>query len=112
MTTKRLRTLETPTGKGKVVKDGVPIADVTYTLLVKQEYLISKSLTGEEELPGQKEISGQIRVIAGERDLMDGSILTLQLADDRQWQFFARSGDPVSGQYSAVNVNPEGLLPK
>jgi hypothetical protein len=110
MELKKYKMLEAPHGVGKVYKDDREIARVNYQLQIKQEFIIEKSSSGEEETPGLKEITGQINIIEGERNLIDGSVLTLYLSDNRKWQFFTNRGNPISGNYVAVNVDGEGLI--
>jgi len=105
----KLQTLESPNGIGTVYKDNRTIATVYYSLQVEQEIIVSKSFTHTEEIPGQKRITGQITVDEGERDLMDGSVLVLQLADGRRWHFVTISGNPISGKYRANTASGGGL---
>ena len=95
------RIVHTLNGNGKVFKDGILISDVSYTIQVRQEFI--------DCIPGLKEIRGQITILDGERNLADGSVLTLKLKDDREWQFFASSGNPVTGVYELVNVSGSDL---
>ena len=111
-TLKRSRTLESLTGLGDVYRDDKQIAKVRYTIKVKQEIIISRSNSGAQELPGLQDIRGTINVVSGESNLIDGTVLVLQLEDGRRWQFFATSGNPISGGYVVVNVSGQGFLPK
>lgn len=109
MSKKKFKTLETPSGIGEIYRDDMEIAKARYKLNVRQSFIVVSTHDGEEEIPSLKEITGKISVIDGERNLIDGSVLTLHLADGRKWQFFANRGDPISGSYSAVNTSGEGL---
>lgn len=108
----KFQTLERPNGIGTVYKDDKAIATVYYSLRVEQEIILSKSLTHTEEVTGQKRITGQITVDKGERDLIDGSVLTLQLADGRRWGFIATSGNPISGTYQTQTASGGQLMDK
>jgi hypothetical protein len=46
-------------------------------------------------IPSLKDVNGQIVVVDGEVNLVDGKVLTLCLADGRTWPFFAARGDPI-----------------
>jgi hypothetical protein len=97
MCTRRHEILETATGVGTVQKDGTKIANVRYRLLVRQEY--------HDEVPTLQNISAEISVISGERDWGEDSILTLHLADGRQWKFLVVEGNLIMGRYSAVSAS-------
>jgi hypothetical protein len=103
----KLKLLEDSDGLGMVLKEGKPIADVFYSLRIEQRY----ALRDEHEIPASKTITAQITVIDGERNLLDGSILTLQLGDGRQWHFSARRGDLVAATYQAANTNSDFPTP-
>jgi hypothetical protein len=109
MDTKKSKIVETLSGTGKVYKDDKAIANVRYKLQIRQQFILTTSSSGEEEIPGLREITGQISVIEGERNLVNRKVLTLHLVDGRTWQFYAVSGDPITGMYSAVNASGEGL---
>jgi hypothetical protein len=110
MSERKKRIIESLTGTGNVYKDNEVISDVQYRLQITQEFIISRSHSSTEELPGLKEISGQIDVISGERDLMDGNMMTLQLKDGRKWKFFAPRGDFISGSYQVVSASGDGII--
>jgi hypothetical protein len=110
---KRYLIVESPSGRGKIYNGDELIAEVRYSLRVKQGVIISKAKSGTSELPVQRNISGQIwvrdedeKVIKG---FMDGSILTLHLADGRKWKFIIKASGPRSGEYQVVNASKEGL---
>ena len=111
MSRKRYRILESPSGMGKVYSGDEPIAEVGYSLRVTQGVIISKAKSGTSELPVQRDISGQIQVINEKviKGFMDGSILTLHLADGRKWKFIIKATGLKSGEYQVVNASKEGL---
>jgi hypothetical protein len=106
----RRQNVETPNGSGKVFKNDIEVATVRYSLRVIQEILISKSFAETSEVEGLQEITGNISVIDGERDLMGDSPYILHLADGRKWEFLATSGNPISGEFRAVNSGGKGLF--
>jgi hypothetical protein len=110
-TLKKRMTLETLNGTGKILRDGVQIAIVRYRIRIDQEFFVSKTQSGTEEIPGLKEIKAQVSVLEGEQNLFDATNLTLQLSDDRRWNFFVTERNPNSGIYEAVNAG-EGIMPK
>lgn len=112
MTQKRYKTLERPTGNGRVCREnGEEVAKVFYNLQVGQEFLIARDAGGSEEIPGLRNISGQVTVIEGERDLMTSEeTWTLHLSDGRYLKFFASRGNPVSGTYQISPASGEGLV--
>ena len=91
---RKINTLE---GNGKVYKDGTLISNVSYTIQVWQEFI--------DNIPSYKEIRGQITILDGEKNLAVGSIMTLKLEDDQEWQFYAKSGGPVTRVYDVRNVS-------
>jgi hypothetical protein len=58
MSRKKQQVLERLIGNGKVYKDDQFLSEVRYDLQIAQEYFIVKSLSGNEEVPGLKNISG------------------------------------------------------
>ncbi len=103
------KTLETLKGIGAVYREDKWIASVNYSITITQEIIISRSVSGSQELPGVQEITGVLAVLEGESNLTDGTPMILHLVDGRQWEFFATRGNPVSGEYLAVNRNPQGI---
>lgn len=91
-------------GVGKVFKEYKLIATVDYHLIVEQEFSISASSPETKEKPGQKSVIGNLYVIQGDRNLTDGSVLSLLLSDNRILYFVARSGSPLSNNYKVVNA--------
>ena len=107
---KKRKLLETLNGMGRVFSGDEHISDVRYSLQIFQEYLISQSFSGTDEIPGHKEIVGQIAVISGERNLIHRNNLTLHLEDNSKWAFFASKGDPISGNYRVVHTGGKGIV--
>lgn len=110
MTRKIKRHVEELEGGGRVLKKGTKIAEVWYFISIDQEFLQPRSLQTEEAIPGHKGINGHMAVLHGERNFPLGENLPLILEDGRKLEFFARSGNPVSGNYECVNVNPNGII--
>lgn len=112
MATRRKReTIEQPSGLGKVFKGTEYLADVAYALRVEQEFLVWPSRSGSQVAPGLKNITGEITVVRGERDLINNEgPFTLHLDDGRKWEFHVRLGDPVSATYGAINAGAGGLF--
>ncbi len=87
--------------RGKVYKDDERIADVVYALQVVQG-----TVGGVE----QQDITGQVRVVEGKRNLVNEGTLILQLGGGRTWEFFA-SLDMGSGVYNVTGTSGAGLVP-
>jgi len=85
--------------RGKVYKGDERIAEVVYALQVVQE-----TIDGVE----QQNITGQVRVIEGKRDLINEGTLILQLGGGHKWEFFA-SIDMGSGVYNVLDARKLGL---
>jgi hypothetical protein len=85
--------------RGKVYKGDERIAEVVYALQVVQE-----TIGGVE----QQNITGQVRVVEGKRDLINEGTLILQLGGGRRWEFFA-SIDMGSGVYNVMDARKLGL---
>ena len=102
MTTRRRKTLETPTGKGRVLDGEQPITEVLYRLKIDQE--IHVILRDGEEIPGLQRMTGWFRVLEGQSEMEIGKNLKLVLEDGREWEFIAKSFDIPSREYSAVNA--------
>ena len=97
-----IKILETPGGIGKVYQDDKELAKVEYCLTISQQ-LENKSPTSQSAVPGHKEISGQFRILEGKYLSVDGKILTLHLADGRQWKFIIVGINHLS-MYTAANA--------
>ncbi len=110
MTKKRRRIVGTPSGQGRVLREGQYLADVSYSLQVIQEYIVVSGSAGDEEIESLREITAQISVISGEKDLGLGQQLTLELDDGRSWEFITKTRDHASGTYQAVNASRDGLV--
>lgn len=110
MSERKKQVVERLNGFGKVTRGEIFLSDVRYSLQIVQEIIVSRSFSGTEEIPGFKEISGQIAVISGEKELMDGNIMTLLLEDGRKWKFIPLSGNLITGNYQVVNAGGEGIV--
>ena len=105
VTRKEYRSIENPIGVGEVWNKGERISKVEYGLIVQQEVLIASDFQKSEETELLKSISGSISVLEGIKDLWDKGTLTLTLQDGRKVDFFVKSGDPVSGNFT---IQPTG----
>lgn len=115
MTKREYRTLETPTGQGQVCDlEGDLIADVSYSLNVQQEMIVTRTFSGISRNPGVKDISGEITVLEIHSDnvIRLGEKYVLHLDDGRQWQFLVADAHPSSGFYYVRNASGKGLAPK
>ena len=86
--------------RGKVYKGDERIAEVVYALEI-----IQKMVGGTE----QQEVTGQVRVVEGKRDLINEGTLTLQLGGGRKWEFLA-SLDMGSGVYNVLGASKTSLV--
>jgi hypothetical protein len=105
MRRQKSREIETPTGRGKVFSGDTEVATVHYFIRITQAIIVSDG----EELPGRQQISGKINVVDGDRNIEIGKHLSLKLSDGRTWQFWAKSGNPISASYQCVNVSGKGM---
>ena len=80
--------------RGKVYKGDEHIAEVVYALQIGQ-----RTVGGVE----QQDITGQVRVVEGKRNLIDEGTLILQLRGGLKWEFFA-SIDMGSGVYNVMDA--------
>ncbi len=87
--------------RGNVYKDDERIAEVVYALQVVQE-----TVDGME----RQDITGQVRVVEGKRNLINEGALVLHLSGGRKWEFLA-SIDMGSGVYNIVGTSKAGLVP-
>jgi hypothetical protein len=87
--------------RGKVYKDDERIAEVVYALQIVQG-----TVGGVE----QQDITGQVRVVEGKRNLVNEGTLILQLGGGRKWEFFA-SIAMGSGVYNVIGTSRGGLVP-
>ncbi len=85
--------------RGKVYKGNEAVAQVIYALEIVQEIISDLK---------QYRITGQMRLLDGDRDLVADGTLTLRLGDGRQWEFRAldRIGSKV---FSVAGTSGEGL---
>jgi hypothetical protein len=58
----------------------------------------------------QQDITGQVRVVEGKRNLANEGALTLRLGGGRKWEFLA-SIDTSSGVYNVTGTSGAGLVP-
>ena len=87
--------------RGKVYKDGERIAEVVYALQIVQETVDDIA---------QQDVTGQVRMVDGKRNLVDEGVLTLQLSGGRKWEFIA-SIAMGSGVYNVIGTSRAGLVP-
>jgi len=87
--------------RGKVYKGDECIAKVVYALQVVQ------GTAGSVE---QQDITGQVRVVEGKRNLISEGALVLHLNGGRKWEFLA-SIDMGSGVYNVMGASGAGLAP-
>jgi hypothetical protein len=87
--------------RGKVYKGDEHIAEVVYALQVGQG-----TVGGVE----QQDITGQVRVVEGKRNLVEEGALVLQLRGGRKWEFLA-SIAMGSGVYKVMGTSKAGLAP-
>ena len=105
MSRKERKVIDRISGKGRIFKQKQLIGTAYYDITIKQEFM----LTGKDRIPGLKEITGVIQVPENSFVIELGSELTLVLSDDREWTFFAKSGNPVNGRYECVNPPGSGI---
>lgn len=86
------------------------IAKVRFSLTVTRERGSSGASSGTEDPPRLKDIRGVITILAGERHLVEGSTLALQLGDGSQWEFIVQSGNFISGEYVAVGTGRQNII--
>jgi hypothetical protein len=97
-----------PRGAGEVYRADTWLAHVGYSLVVKQTILTKP---GGPVVPGPKDITGEITVLEGERDLIANQQgqLMLHLEDGRKLAFLILQQDPTSATYEITNATGEGL---
>ena len=107
--TKRRRTIEKPSGRGRIpMADGKSV-NMRYALVVIQT-VDDEVDTGD--LAGQIEIRGAIEVGQGQGMIdLAGKLFTLNLADGRCLEALAKKGDPVTRQWEIVAAGSKGLVP-
>jgi len=86
--------------RGKVYKDDERIAEVVYAL-----HVVQGTVGGVE----QQDITGQVRVVEGKRNLANEGNLTLRLCGGRKWEFLA-SVAMGSGVYQVMGASGTGLV--
>ena len=105
MSRKEKKVIDSISGKGKLIKQGQLIGTVLYDITIIQEFI----LTGKDRIPSFKEITGVIQVPENSFMIELGIEYTLILSDEREWRFFAKSGNPVDGRYKCVNCAGSGI---
>jgi len=83
-----------------VYKDDERIAEVVYALQVVQE-----TVDGVE----RQDITGQVRVVEGNRNLLNEGALVLKLSGGRKWEFLA-SIAMGPGVYNVIGASRAGLV--
>jgi hypothetical protein len=86
--------------RGKVYKGDECIAEVVYALQIVQ---------GTVGGVAQQDITGQVRVVEGKRNLIEEGALALQLSGGK-WEFLA-SMAMGSGVYNVMGASGAGLAP-
>jgi len=86
--------------RGRVYKGDECIAEVVYALQIVQ---------GTVGGVAQQDITGQVRVVEGKRNLINEGTLALQLSGGK-WKFLA-SIDMGSGVYNVMGASRAGLAP-
>ena len=86
--------------RGKVYKGDECIAEVAYALQIVQ---------GTVGGVAQQDITGQVRVVEGKRNLINEGALVLHLSGGK-WEFLA-SIDMGSGVYNVMGASGAGLAP-
>ncbi len=85
--------------RGKVYKGHDLVAQVIYDLEIVQDVIAGLQ---------QYKITGQVRLLDVERDLVADGVLTLRLGDGRQWQF--RALDKIGTKvFSVAGTSGEGI---
>jgi hypothetical protein len=119
MAKKTHKILETPSGLGEIRKNGEHLANVLYSLEVKQEIIESKSFTETQELEGMKSISGEISIDLNERmkpvvlsNMDSGEPFILYLSDNRQIELLVVQSDIFNGKYRVKPYGSQGLVPR
>ncbi len=88
--------------RGNVYKGNVLVAPVIYALQIVQEIIADLQ---------QYKITGEIRLLEGERDLVADGLLTLHLGDGRRWEF--RAADKLGAKvFKVIGASGEGLVAK
>ena len=85
--------------RGKVYKDDERIAEVVYALQI-----VPETVDGVE----RQDITGQVRVVEGNRNLTNEGALVLHLNGGRKWEFLA-SIDMGSRVYKVIGASRAGL---
>ena len=98
-----IKILETPGGVGKVYQDDKELAKVEYSLTISQSFAENITQASQSAVPGLMEINGQFRILEGKYLSVDGKILTLHLADGRQWKFIIVEINQLE-MYTAANA--------
>jgi hypothetical protein len=108
--TKRRRTVEKPSGRGRIIMTVGKAVNVRYSLVVIQ-FVDEDADTGP--IASQLEIRGAIEV-DGDQGMIDlaGQQFTLKTNDSRCLEAWAKKGDPVTRQWEIATTAPsKGLTP-
>ncbi len=106
---KRSRILESLTGEGLIYEGNTLIARARFSLTVTRERQGSGLPWGQPSPARLTDIRGVITIISGQRRLVDGSTLLLQLIDGRHWEFIVQSGNYISGEYVAIGTGRQNI---
>lgn len=110
MTRRSRKTTGHLSGSGQILEENTWIADAKYEITILQEYLHPRTFGGDQEpVEGHKIINGTILVNKGEKDLVQGKVLTLVLDDGLRWDFMGKTGDSLKGQCKAIGAGGKGI---
>ncbi len=101
--------MESLTGEGLIYEGNTLIAKARFTLTITRERHGPAS-PWEGQAPARlTDIRGVITILSGQRRLVDGSTLVLQLIDGRHWEFIVQSGNYISGEYVAIGTGRQNI---
>ena len=90
------RTVETPTGRGRISFRQEVVCDTGYRLEVVQEVVDGPRISAsKEEAMGHRKITGNLTGREDWSELFDGEVRTLELSDGRHLDFILK--DPSEG---------------
>jgi len=90
--------LETFSGQGAVLNGDAEVAKVSYNLVVKREITVPDSEVSSV-VDKHMFIDGRLRVLEGEKYLLNLERPTLRIENDRKVDFSIKKGEPMTGDY-------------